>query len=123
MKKRQRDRDSRDEMAWNLSEARELVDAWRASGKKMKEFAEERGVRFTLLRGWAAQLKKSDSASIGVTGRGAAAFVAVDVRQDESVGACVSEIVTPNGLRLVLREHVDLGQLRELLVGLGVASC
>jgi len=108
---------------WSRQQAQRHLDAWRASGKKMKDFASDEGLEFSVLRGWAAQLSKAGRAPSGRSQKPVAAFVAVDVRRDTQASVCVSEVVLQNGLRLVLRDHVDIGAVRELVAVLGGTSC
>ena len=42
---------------WREADARAVVEAWRRSGKRLTEFARERGIQARRLRRWAARLE------------------------------------------------------------------
>jgi hypothetical protein len=42
---------------WREADARAVVEAWRRSGKRLAEFARERGIQARRLRRWAARLE------------------------------------------------------------------
>ena len=45
---------------WREADGQAMVDAWRRSGKRLSEFARERGVQARRLRRWVARLEPAE---------------------------------------------------------------
>lgn len=83
-----------------------LVDAWRESGKKRKEFCDEHRIKVSTFAYWVTRRNKAEHPGSG--------FLPIDVFRRSGQTATSVEIHYPNGIRLSLPAG-DVALIGELI--------
>ena len=90
------------------------VEAWRASGKTVDEFATEQSIKPASLRWWSSQLRRQATAGVAASVPMARVRRASEMRSERP--AIVIEL---DGGRIEVREGFDRALLREVMGALG----
>lgn len=97
---------------WSEDEARDAIEAWRASGLGLDDFAAKNGLEVIRFQRWMAKMKGSSKPAATENGPRMLPVRIVDRARSESDAI---ELVLENGVRVRVRAGFDREVLAELI--------